>query len=647
MRRPFHQEGVVLLCLVLLSGGLRLGGLGEWPGGLYRDEAYNGLDALSVVEGARPLFFPANNGREPAYIYLTAVSVALLGRTPLAVRLPAALVSTLATVAVWALARAWFGRRVGLLAAAVWTLTLWPLHLGRIGFRAGLLPLALAVTFWLGTQAYRRSRAGQAGAGRWWVAAGVLYGLTYYTYLAARFTPLLLLTLLIYLWLTGRGRGLWPGGLGFVLGSSVIVAPLAITILDQPDLMERSSQVSILNPAINQGDVWGTLARHTWQGLGMFVWRGDEILRHNPAGRPVFDLFLALPFVWGVGWCVYHWRRPAAMTTLLWTGVMLGPTILAEDTPHFLRAVGVLPAVLIFPALGLSQLWSWSTLPANLAVGLSLITLFGAGVHTLYDYRVYVQSPDTAYLFEAAARQLAEAINKEPATVGLYMDQRYEEGWPSLRFLAQPAGPLSLFSPETGLPATFATPAVVFVWPYADHTFLTAVPSPAQIVTAWGPLARNDLEPQAVPLYARYQVDLWEQPDIWPVWANFDNQLQLRQATVVQPEPTQVLFELAWSTPGAVMEPVTVFVHVLGPAGVLAQSDKPPADGLWPWEAWRPGVLVHDQHQITLPGVYDPSTHQLVIGVYRQRDLARLPVLDSAGVALDDAWVYPGANSAP
>ncbi len=33
--------------------------------------------------------------------------------------------------------------------------------------------------------------------------------------------------------------------------------------------------------------------------------------------------------------------------------VMLVPTILAEDCPHFLRAVGVLPVAAVYPALGL------------------------------------------------------------------------------------------------------------------------------------------------------------------------------------------------------------------------------------------------------------------------------------------------------
>ena len=92
-------------------------------------------------------------------IYLVALSIALLGPTTLALRLPAALVGTLTTLPAWLLGRAWFGRTVGLLAAFLWAITLWPVHLGRIGLRAGLLAPALALAFWLGTRAYRERRA--------------------------------------------------------------------------------------------------------------------------------------------------------------------------------------------------------------------------------------------------------------------------------------------------------------------------------------------------------------------------------------------------------------------------------------------------------------------------------------------------------
>jgi hypothetical protein len=159
---------------------------------------------------AHPLL-PGNNGREPFYIYLVVLSIALFGPDDAALRAPAAVVGTLTTLPAWLLGRAWFGRTAGLLATFLWAITLWPVHLGRIGLRAGLLAPLLALAFWLGTRAYREQRAAL------WFAAGLVFGLSFYTYLAARFTPLLRRCSPSPVATgggraVGQGRVLWRGG---------------------------------------------------------------------------------------------------------------------------------------------------------------------------------------------------------------------------------------------------------------------------------------------------------------------------------------------------------------------------------------------------------------------------------------------------
>ena len=175
-----------------MAAGLRFWHLDQIPPGLYRDEAVNGLDALDVLSGNRqgesPLYFSGNNGREPAYIYLTALSIRLLGRNVEALRLAAAVIGTLTTWFVYKLAKTWFDRRVGLLSAWLWAITVWPIHLSRVGLRPILLPLMLTITFWLATLAYRRQQSQQPAY--WlWLLAGALYGASFYTYLAIRFSP--------------------------------------------------------------------------------------------------------------------------------------------------------------------------------------------------------------------------------------------------------------------------------------------------------------------------------------------------------------------------------------------------------------------------------------------------------------------------
>lgn len=645
-----------MLGVLVLAAGLRFVRLGEWPPGLYRDEAYNGLDALGVLSGNHALFFPANNGREPFYIYLVAVSIALFGPTVFALRLPAALAGALATIPAFLLGREWFGRAAGLFAATLWAVTFWPVHLGRIGLRAGLLAPFLALAFWLGTRAYRESRAVL------WLAAGVTYSLTFYTYLAARFTPLILAFFAAYLIATGRRARLWDGGrvLWFVAGAAVVIAPLAVTLASDPSLiLGRAGQVSILSPEISGGDPLGALMNNVGRGLGMYLWRGDTILRHNallnydlasslagePAGRPVFDWLMAGPFLAGLAWCLWRWRRPAAAFLLIWQLVMLGPTILAEDAPHFLRAAGVLPGAVFFPAIGLGLLWNWSRVPTGLRRGAVVLLLAGSALLTIRDYATYARQPDVAHLWESAAAELAHAVAADIRTgSAVYLDTRFPDGWPSVRFGLYDQ-PVKTFTPPDGLPM-LAEPSVVYAWPYGSLDFLTAaVVAPGRVEVTPGPQARGDLEPEPYSLYTRYAITPGQAglPE-----ANFDDRFQLHDpaARLAAPDTVDVFLNLeaASALPDGDGRLPNLFIHVTGPEGMLAQYDGPLADGLWPASGWRPGILVAERHNLRLPRPFNRASDQVEIGLYWGDTVERLPVLGADGTALDDKLIIrPGS----
>lgn len=645
-----------MIVAVLLAAALRFYRLGEWPPGPYRDEAYNGLDALDVLRGNLALFFPANNGREPFYIYLVAVGIALFGPSTFALRLPAAVVGALGTIPTYLLGRAWFGRTAGWLAAFLWATTFWPVHLGRIGLRAGLLAPLLALAFWLGTRAYRERRAVL------WLLAGVVYGLSFYTYLAVRFTPLLLALFAVYLVAIGRRERLWDGGrpLWFVLGAAVAVAPLAAVFAADPSLVfGRAGQVSILSPEISGGDPLGALLGNTGRSLGMYLFRGDAILRHNalidydvvlksadPAGRPVFDWLMVGPFLAGLIWCVWRWRRPAAAFLLLWQLVMLGPTILAEDAPHFLRAAGILPGAVFFPAIGLALLWEWRRVPLLARRAAVVLLLAGSLALTIRDYATYARQPDVGFLFESAAAELARwaAVDAE-AGATVFLDRRFADGWPSVRFLLGER-PVTLFDGQAGPPGPLSGPATIYAWPYDPLGFLVAAVDPPAVVDITpGPLARGDLELEPYSLYTRYAVT--PVPDESAPAGDFDDTFLLRAAASEQIDPEQIEVTLRW-------EPVdsfradggrlpNVFIHAVGPEGVLAQYDGPIGWGLWPGDGWRPGLAIGERHSLQLPRPFDPAGDQIQIGLYWTDTSERLPVLDAQGQAVDDkVTVRPG-----
>lgn len=653
-RSPSRQGWALLLVVIALAAFLRFWQLSDLPPGFYRDEAYNGLDALGVLQSEHTLFFPANNGREPIYIYLTALSVQLFGRSVLAVRLAAAVAGTLTTLALYLLTHEWFGRRVALMAAWFWAVTFWPVHLSRIGLRTVLLALGLALTFWLGTHAYRQQRP------ILWFAAGLLYGLSYYTYLAIRFTPLLLGLLVLYLLARPEYRArLWPGVAYFLAGTALVLAPLVIFAWRNPALFTgRLGQVSVLNPAVNQGDLWGTLWRQGIDILGYYFWRGDMIWRHNLPGRPVFDLFLAIPFLLGLAYCLWHWRRPACLALLLWQAVMVGPSLLAEDAPHFLRLAGVLPALFILPAVGLSKLIDWPTLPPVsppsrvpagrwVMITLAVVICLGTLLNSVIDYfGEYAKRPETAMFFENAARSLATAVDEEAAGVTVFLDERYWNGsWPAVNFLVTRAPAVIPYQPEAGLPcrttpAGCPYPLAIYAWPYTPLDFVAGAITPPALVTATlGDLAQGDLEPEPYPFFIRYHAAPPPAGLDNPV-ANFSDALYLWQERVTLVAADRLQVETMWTAGAEMDDDLVVFLHIIDESGtIVGQSDGPLAQSYWPAAWWQPGLWVNDRRDVLLTMPYDPRQHQMLLGIYNRRMGMRLPLLDEAGTPAGETWL--------
>jgi hypothetical protein len=367
----------------------------------------------------------------------------------------------------------------------------------------------------------------------------------------------------------------------------------------------------------------------------MFVWRGDTILRHNPAGRPVFDWLMVLPFLAGLGWCLKNWRRPAAMVLLLWTAVMLGPTILAADTPHFLRASGLLPGIVFLPAIGLVQLWQWNRAPLRPRQSAVIILAAGSLLMTVKDYVAYGRSPDTGYLFETAAIDLAGQINDEKNGTAVFIDERFWSGWPSLPFLVNESQ-INLFQSETGLLRT-SPPFTIYAWPYGPLDFVAAeIPANTMITVESGSLARGDLEPEPYALYVRYAVQ--PRPYPAPPLANFDNQYLLQRANKTIPAFKELIVELIWEKIENDDSNHKVFIHIIGPDGLIGQDDVSIGTDYWPQSWWQPGQMVGESHRIQLTEAYDPARHQIIVGLYNDQTGNRLPILNTAHEVIGDSW---------
>lgn len=635
--------------ITLLAALLRFPLLGQFPPGLYHDEAINGLDALRVLEGVTPVFFTANNGREPLFIYLIAGSIALLGRTALGVRIVSAILGTLTVPATYLLGRRLFDRRIGVLAAVITSITVWPLNLSRVGFRAVAMPLFVALMVWAFWRGYEFSTTPDdrgRSDWRWLGLAGVFAGLMLYTYLAARFAPLVFLIFIGYLAATRRPIP-WRGLLLFTVITCIVAAPLlGYFVAHRADAAQRVFQVSILNPDINAGDPWGTLARHLGRTLLMFNVRGDFIPRHNVPLRPVFDPLLSLFFLVGLGAGVRRRREPAYALVLIWTGVMLLPTVLAEDAPHFLRAVGVLPILFVIPALGLStagdwlkQRWSPGVVSAAMAGVLALSLSL-----TTYDYFVqHARSENVYYQFEAGASELAADINQflsANPNGQVYIDGTLWDGWAAIPFLVGDSSHLKVLSDKSPAPSAAAPPLLMAVWPFKDLSrYRDLLPQASRISVREGAKERGDLEHEARLMYVLFHAT--PTGNTRPALALFSNGIGLKEASV-KPLPDERLYvRLVWECQQSMPTDYAATVQLLGPDGLIAQNDGPPALGYYPISAWRPGDQVIDERILALRVPFEPASQQLIVALYDPDTLERVPVTGSDGRSLGDHYALP------
>ena len=186
-----------LAIIVTIAGVLRFAALAHIPPGPFRDEAFNGLNASRIWDlGDIQPFYATNSGREGMIVVLVAAAIRLAGHTTLALRTIGALVGTLTVFAGYGGFRLFFGaeqrgKLVALLGTASMAVCYWHVHFSRLAFRAILVPLFALATLGVFVQAWRTNRLG------YYVVSGLLLGLSLYTYLSARFLPILLLVFLI------------------------------------------------------------------------------------------------------------------------------------------------------------------------------------------------------------------------------------------------------------------------------------------------------------------------------------------------------------------------------------------------------------------------------------------------------------------
>jgi len=439
---------IVLVALLLIAAFLRLYGLNNTsPPGLEHDEVAHWLINRDIIAGNHALYFAEAYGHEAGFHYVQAGFMHLLGDNALVLRLPSAYAGLLLVAVSFALARRLFGLRVALLAAGLMAVLFWPVFYSRLALRAIALPLlsGLSAYFWwrgwlaqsgqtAGEDPQAKSQPGRTvGQQRWWdrfgwfALAGLLAGLSFYTYMASRAVPIFYLLFAFYLLLFHRQafRQRWAGMLLFFAIYALVAAPLSLYLLGNSGVESRISEVDAPLRALADGNLRPVL-ENGLKIMAMFGVRGDPLWRQNVAFLPVFDLVTAVFFAIGLLISLWRWRKARHAFLILWLFTSTIPSILTIDAPSSIRIINALPVLGVFPAIGLEVIHFFHPLSTvstklspvfrrNMAFGLLLLLfILNIGRTWWMIFQIWPANSEVQFVWQQALTDAAGFLDASP-----------------------------------------------------------------------------------------------------------------------------------------------------------------------------------------------------------------------------------------
>jgi len=410
----------LLLLILGLAAFLRLYNFSSLPPALGMDEAMNGSNALENIEKHRLLiFYPENFGREGLFINLQTIFVYFLGNTAQALRMPSALIGIFTVLGIYQLARELFNKQVGLWTAFFLATSFWHVNFSRIGLRVISAPCFLAWGMYLLLVGNRSVREGKPFV-RAMLVAGIVYGLGFYSYIAYRDTPLLVLGIFLYELVHTRkqigGARFWKAWGSFSGAAALAVVPLMFYFVTHPgSFFARVAHLSIFSAA----NPIQLLVKNIWSTFLMFFVAGDQNWQHNYAGRPELFWPVAICFLGGTLIALRALGIPGDRFryALCLGAVVVGglPAVLTkEGIPDALRSLLMIPGVFLLAGAGAYYLCGF--IQPKVPTRLSTVALIVAVASLAYEpyhtyFELWAKSPGLASHFDVKIVDYARQIN--------------------------------------------------------------------------------------------------------------------------------------------------------------------------------------------------------------------------------------------
>jgi 4-amino-4-deoxy-L-arabinose transferase-like glycosyltransferase len=405
-----RRQKVYLTLIILLAVFFRFYQIATMPGGLFPDEAANGLDINLMQQGHLQPFYERGNGREALFFYMEWASTAMFGKGQWQMHIVSSLVGVLAVLMVYFVAYRLFmtdvfaadanpvrdddvfrrkkkrAINIGLLSSFLMAVSTWHVVLSRTALRANLTPLFGALTLYFLLRVYQA----QSQKAKYWfsILLGTSFALGFYTYIAFRIMAPILFMILAWPLLASIKnhdfgatiKKYWKMFLVFLAAFAVFVSWIADYFYHNFSyFLGRSGQVSVFNQSLylvngqqltSKPSIFVVLAV-VWTVLktavvGFFT-HGDLNWRQNISGypflspliSPFFGIGLVIVSLLGIWYFFAPLKRSKYWKYFLLTGwfwgMLLPEVATAEGIPHGLRSAGAIAPVFIITAWALYE----------------------------------------------------------------------------------------------------------------------------------------------------------------------------------------------------------------------------------------------------------------------------------------------------
>lgn len=435
MKKLLNKKNIFFVIL-LLASVLRLWKLGSIPPHLTPDEASLGYNAYSILKTGKdeygeilPVIFKSFGDYKPGlYVYLTVPSVAILGLTEFAVRLPSAAFGILAVFLIYKIALQFFeDKRLALTASFLLAINPWHIHFSRGAWE---INVSLALTL-LGIYFFVKAIEKQ----KYLLYSAFFFALTLITYQGAKLSTAIVLVILGILYfkdvikiekktlVTAFFIGLLislPILLGFFQGKTGRLEVFSIFSYQRP--------TDYLQQFLDQGEEKvGSLSYYLFHSEGLnfkrailgrwfnhysgrfLFFEGDwQNPRHSAPYTGMFVLTDLLLIIAGFI-ALVRLRSKGSLFIFLWLLLAPLPAALSRDQVHAVRSYNMLIPLVLMSSFGLLFLFNKISKHKKVILGGIIVIYLANYVYFLDAYFVHLSKHDSRY-WRYGYKQIVETI---------------------------------------------------------------------------------------------------------------------------------------------------------------------------------------------------------------------------------------------